>query len=128
MGFLKKFGQAVLKGFQIVEGIAPYATPIVQLVNPGAAGKVEKVVGELPAIAGIIQNVEGIGAALSLSGPQKLTAAAPLVAQVILASDLLAKHKIADQAKFQAACTQIASGVADLLSSLEDKVATTDKT
>lgn len=123
MGFLKAFGAAVLKVTQIVGGLAPMVTQYV----PQSAGVVGVVTSDLSQIAGIIGQVEVMGQALALGGSDKLKAAAPAVAQIILRSDLLATHKIKDEAKFAAAVNGIASNMADLLNSLEDKVPTTDK-
>ncbi len=124
MGFLKAFGTAVLKITQIVTGIGPiYAGAVPQIANV-----VQTVVSDLTALAGIIQQVEVMGQALALSGPQKLTAAAPAIAQIVLRSDLMIHHNIKDQAKFASAISGLASNVADLLNSLEDKVPTSDKT
>lgn len=124
MGFLKAFAAAALKVTQIVTGIGPLFANAV----PQSAGIVQVVTSDLSTIAGIVQQVEIMGQALTLSGPQKLTAAAPAVAQIILRSDLMATHKIKDEAKFTAAVNGLASNMADLLNSLEDKIQTTDKT
>lgn len=125
MSFLKKFGLVLAKGLQLVSGFGPIIGGIV----PGSAGIIAKVDETLQKVVAIVMNTEAIGVALSLTGPQKLQAAAPLVAQEILQSALLVGHKIADEAKFTAASIKITEGVVDLLNSLhEDGVQTADKT
>ena len=68
-----------------------------------------------------MSEVETIGEALSLEGPQKLTAAAPLVSQIILRS-VASDRKIKNRELFQQGVEKISGGMADILSSLEDKV------
>jgi hypothetical protein len=124
MGFLARLGSVILKFTAIASGFAPMIAAAV----PQASGAVTLVVSELQQIASIVQQAEVFGQALQLPGAQKLTGAAPSVAQLILQSALLANHKIADPVKFQAGVTQITAGMADVLSSLDDKVQITDKT
>lgn len=121
MTFLSKLGSIALKIGQIITGFNGLVPAQYQ---PAAV----KVASELEQLAGVIQTVEIIGQRLQIPGPQKLTAAAPLVAQAILQSALMADKKIANQDLFSKACTEIAGGMADLLNSLEDKVPTVDKT
>mgnify|MGYP001561276841 FL=1 len=126
MGWLKKVGLIVLKVTEIVSGLGPIASALI----PGDKDdKVIRVVSaDLAQIAAIIAQAEIFGQALGLPGAQKLTASAPAVAQIIMQSAILANHKIADPVKFKAGCTQVPSGMADILSSLEDKVETQGKT
>lgn len=127
MDFLKKLGQVALQGLAIASGVAPYVTPILNRLDPAAGLKLMPVVTELQAIAGVVQSIEIAGAVGGLDGPKKLQLAAPLVKQVILASDLLAKHKIADPVRFGVGVDKVTAGVADILSSLNDHVDTIDK-
>lgn len=115
MGFLKRFGEIVLKITAIATGLAP----LISGAAPASTAVVRVVVDDLTLIAKIIMDVEVMGQALSLTGTQKLEAAAPLVAQLVLNSSALAGQQIADPARFKAACTTIASGMADLLNSLK---------
>jgi len=120
MNFLKKLGQAVVKAAEVV-GIFQ---PLIQGVLPArGAGTVAEVSDDLTKIAGMISTVEAAATAVTsttLTGPQKLQMATPLVAQVIMQSDILVGHKIKDAARFQKGCASIGSGMADVLSSLED--------
>lgn len=115
MTLLAKIGGIIVKGLAILTGVAP----IFQSAVPGASGTISTVTSDLTQISTIITEVEAMGQALAIKGPDKLKAAAPLVAQVILQSSLLVNHKIANQALFTQACTEIAGGMADLLNSLD---------
>ena len=95
--------------------------------QPKIASGIAVGVNDLTQIGSIIAQVEAMGQALSLPGTQKLTAAAPLVAQVVLNSELLIGRKITDEALFTKATQEIASGMADLLNSLKADVQTTSK-
>lgn len=122
MTFLAKFGAAVLKGIQIVSGVAPFA----QAAAPSSASAIAHVQSELALLAGVIQQAEVFGQALSLPGAQKLTAAAPAVAQVILSSSLMAGKKVNDAALFKSGAEKMASGLADILNSWHEHGVETD--
>lgn len=118
MGWLAKVGQLLLK----VTAVATGVVPLLQGVLPTRGADVVKTVSDdLTQIAGIVTLVEGAAQAMTTPAPgaEKLKMATPLVAQIVLQSDLLVGHKIKDSAKFQAGCASVASGVADILSSLE---------
>lgn len=123
MKFLSKLGQIILKGVEIYTGFEPLA----EMAYPGAKSTLQVVSKDLSEIASIIVDVEGVGQALALQGPQKLQAAAPLVARAILQSSLLVNHTIADPALFQQGAKKIADGMADVLNSLKDNIETTNK-
>lgn len=124
MTWLKKVGLALNKGLQIV-GVFQ---PAVEMFYPGAARKVEVVSQDLAQIGEVIAATEAVGAALGLPGTDKLTAAAPAVAQVILRSAVLADKQIADPALFQRGASKVADGMADILNSLKDDLDVLDKT
>jgi hypothetical protein len=126
MTFLKKLGEVVLKVTGIVTGFGPGLAAII----PGTKDDViiQKVSIDLAEIAQIIQQAEVFGQALGLPGAQKLQAAAPAVAQIILQSSILAKHELANPVLFQQGCTKVADGMADVLNSLKDNVETISKT
>jgi hypothetical protein len=52
------------------------------------------------------------------SGPAKLAAAAPLVANIVKTSELVSGHQIANEALFIQGCTDITHAVAEILNSL----------
>lgn len=124
MTFLSKLGGLIAKGLSIWYGLSGAAGAL----NPSIAGVVHKIDTEISQIAQIVITVEAIGQKLGIKGPEKLTAAAPLVAQVILQSALLARHKIKDEALFAKGCGEIAGGFADILNALDDDVDVKDKT
>ena len=116
MSFLKKLGSVILKLVAIAGGFQP----IIQQQIPGAAGAVASGIQDLGLIASIITNVEAMGQTLKLAGPDKLKAATPLVAQVVLQSSLLVRQKIADPALFTEGCSKVADGVVAILNSLHE--------
>ena len=125
MSFLSKFGKAVLKGVSLVTGIAP----IVSQAVPGSSQTIQTVSQDLAQVADVITTVEVIGQQLGKPGTEKLNIAAPLVADVILKSSLLANQKIANPDLFTQGSKKIADGMADILNSLhENGVKTNDKT
>lgn len=115
MTLLKKIGQLILEGAKIVGGFAP----MIEAVLPGQAATVQVVSADLAQLATIVTQVEAVGQAINQPGTLKLTAAAPLVAQVILSSSVLVGKQIANQALFNQACTEFGGAMADLLNSLD---------
>lgn len=123
MTLLQKIGSFILKGIEIVSGLLPIATTT---TNQGVVATVS---ADLAQVANIIVAAEAAGQAIQASGAQMLTMAAPQVAQVILSSAILANHKISNQALFTTGCQSIASGMADVLNSLDpSSVTVTSKT
>jgi hypothetical protein len=117
MTFLKKFGALIVKMTAIVAGVAP----IVATTDKSNA-LVTTVSADLAQIGQVITSVEAVGQAVSpnMKGADKLIAAAPQVAQVILQSTLLAGHKIGKPELFAQGSKKIADGMADVLNSLKD--------
>lgn len=123
MSFLKKIGSILGKATQIALGFGP----VIQQFAPQTSPVVREVTSDLQQLAQIIVNVEAIGQALEIAGPDKARAAAPLIAQVILQSSVMAHRKIHDPALFQKGCAELGGAVADILNALDDDVKTTDK-
>jgi hypothetical protein len=126
MSFLKKLGQVAGTVGKVAMVAAGYGQ-LVETLVPGQKDKIHVISQDLAQISVIAQQVEVMGQALGLPGAQKLTAATPLVAQVILQSSILAHHKIDNPVLFQQGCQKIADGMADVLNSLEDKVEVVEK-
>lgn len=122
MTFLKKLGSILLQASAIVTGFAP------MFQQSSQAGAIQVVSKDLAELAQIVVQVETVGQALNQAGPAKFAAAAPLVAQVILSSSVLAGRKIHDQALFLRGCGAVGGGMADILNSLHDDVQTESKT
>lgn len=107
MGFLKKFAQVLGVIGQVVIGFGPGLVRMTPTTKDDQA--LPTVIDSLQHLTGIVLTVESIGATLSLPGPDKLKAAIPLAAQLIVGCDALAGHKIENPAEFQA-------GIGDLIS------------
>lgn len=120
MKLLSKIGKVALQVTSAIIGFGPLAHTVV----PQHGGTVTSVIDTVTQIRAIIVQAEIMGQALGLPGEQKLRAAAPAVAQIILMSDVLAGRKIDDPALFHAGVTKITDGMADILNSLEDKIET----
>ncbi len=112
MKFLSKLGLIIAKVTAIATGISP--------LFPQYNKETGKVVDTLNGIAAVIMNVEVFGTVLKTPGADKLKAATPLVAQIILQSDMMAGKKINDTALFAAGTEKVASGMADILNSIRD--------
>jgi hypothetical protein len=124
MRFLTRIGQILAQATAIAAGFAP----LIKQTAPGASAVIDTVSADLSQIANVIVTVEVMGQALQIKGPEKLRAAAPLVAQVLLQSSVLANHKIDNPTLFQQGASKIADGMADVLNSLNDHVDTQSKT
>lgn len=116
MTWLKRIGQIILNGAELAAGIGPF----VKIAAPQSAAVVDTVVSDLQQIKGIIVQVEAIGQAFKVAGPDKLRVAGPLVAQVIAQSAVMTGHQIANVEAYNKACETIAGGMADLLNSLKE--------
>lgn len=117
MGWLKRVGQIAL---QIVVGIDTFG-PMIKAIASDRVDRVVDVVGDKTRqFVQVIAHAEMFGQALGLTGADKLTAATPAMAQVILSSDAMIGRKIKDPEKFKAGVAQITAGWADILNSLDD--------
>jgi len=120
MTWLKRIGGILLKVGEIAMGVSP----ILASAYPKQAGGIQVVSQDLAELGNIIVMIEAAGQALNIAGPDKLKAAAPLVAQAILRSALVANHKIENQALFQGGSVKIADGLVDILNSFHASVET----
>jgi len=116
MTFLAKLGGIIAKVVGIFTGFAP----LIESALPKSAGVIQTVSQDLTQIANLVVNIEAIGQLQGLSGPDKAKAIAPLVAQIITSSTIVAGHKIANPALFLQGCTNIGGGMADVLNSLHE--------
>lgn len=119
MTFLKKLAGVLLKAGEVAAGIGPW-------LPPGYQPVAQTVTTDLHQIQNVIVQAEVMGQALQLPGPDKLKAAAPSVAQIILQSSVLAGRKIANPELFQRGSTKVADGMADILNSLDEGSVKTD--
>jgi hypothetical protein len=116
MTWLKKVGLGILKATALVAGIGP------MVVSEEHEGKLVAVLDKLTQIRQVVLHAEAMGTVLGLTGEDKLRAAGPVVADIILSSALVGDRKIDDEALFKRGGTKIADGVADVLNSLKDDV------
>ncbi len=120
MSFLKKFGKVLVKVIGVVVGVGP----IIGAAIPGEKDDrlIGKVKDTLQEVADLVLITEGMFAGVAgVSGIQKLSAAAPFVAQIIQRAEFMSGREIMDEEKFAGAIQTITGGMADLLNSLKDK-------
>ena len=118
MTFLKKLGQVLAKSLTIageVTGLFPFIQP---LLGSGKAAQVTgTVVNDFNAM---LQQVTTIETALQgKPGTEKLTAAIPLISNVIKTSEAVAGKKIANEALFTQACQEFTQATVDLINSID---------
>ncbi len=115
MSFLKTLGKI---GVGIGKTL-PIAGPILAAIIPGEKDDaiITRTVGAIDPIVKIIADVEQMGAALSLDGAQKLTAATALV--TVALTPYASKLGIDDPVLFKKGAEEIAQGVVDVLNSLK---------
>jgi hypothetical protein len=114
MTFLAKLGGFLAKGIALLSGLGPLLTP---LFGSKSGAVVGTVVQDLTSIGSVVVSAEAmLGAG---TGPAKLAAAAPLVANIVKTSELVSGHKIANEALFIQGCTDITNAVAEILNSLD---------
>jgi len=113
MTFLAKLGSFLAKGIALLTGLGPLISP---LLGAKAGGVVQTAVNDFTAVGQVVVSAEAmLGAG---SGPAKLAAAAPLVANIVKGSELISGHKIANEALFIQGCTDLTHAVAEILNSL----------
>lgn len=119
MSFLKKLGQVFIKGVALFTGFLPLLSGVIPQRD---AAKIADIADDLTKVAGMVATVEAIAQAASspIAGAEKAKMVAPLVAQVILQSDIMVGKKIKDHVLFQQGCANVGGGMADILNSLED--------
>jgi len=112
--FLKTIGSIVLK-------ITTFAIGIQQFLPAKLQTSEGKFISELQQIGGVIITAEGMVTAISpnASGEDKLNAATPYVANIVHQSEAMLGKKVKNEAIFIRGCRSIASGVADILNSVE---------
>lgn len=117
MGFLAKLGSFLARGIAVLTGLEPLIAPLFGSRANAAAGVVTKIANDLTAVGQVVVSAEAVIQTPG-SGAQKLAAAAPLVTNIVRTSELVSGHQIADEALFLQGCTNITSGVAQVLNSL----------
>lgn len=121
MGFisvLKKVGM----GFRVAGAMGtdimglPFVSGIIA-PNTRAAGIIQRTLGSLDDLAGIIGTVEAMGAITGATGAQKLEMAGPLVEKALIqwGNSQLPGHELKDKVRAAAAAKRIAGDLADFL-------------
>jgi hypothetical protein len=117
VNFLAKLGKFIAEGVLVLSGLGPV---VGQFFGSKSGAMVGTVVQDLTSIGGVVVMAEammGPG-----GGPLKLSAATPPVANIIKTSELVNGHKIINQALYLEGCTDITSGTAKVLNSLDGGV------
>lgn len=118
MTFLKKLGQIIATGVEIFTGIMP----ILQRAYPNAP--FNTISKDLNAISEIVIQAEAMGAALGLSGADKLRAATGPVVQILMQSEILANKQITDAAALNRAAQNAINAVVEMLNAIHPDAAT----
>src|ERR1700720_2033755 len=117
MTFLAKLGSFLARGIAILTGLTPLISPLFGSKAQQATNVSGTIVNDLTAVGQVVVSAEAIlGAG---TGPAKLAAAAPLVANIVKTSELVSGHKIANEALFIQGCTDLTNAVAEILNSLD---------
>lgn len=117
MTFLSRLGGILLQTGAVIAGLKP----LFPLIKGGDAIEkfVDKLTNPFKEIIEVIVMMEAIGQALKIPGPDKLKAAAPIVGNIVLKSDMLIGKKIKNQALFTLSVEQITNGVVGVLNSVD---------
>ena len=124
--FLSKAGKIILEGINVFTGFN--LGGLITRVDPKAGEYVQTISKDLAQIGDAITTAEAMGQAIAAPGAQKLTMAAPLVAQILLDSAVVAGKPIANQDLFSQGAKKIADGMADVLNSIHPDAATSVST
>lgn len=116
MTFLKKLGSILAQGIAVATGVWPLVSGLFGS-NTKAQNVGTQVINDLTSIGQVVVQTEAILQTPG-SGAAKLAAAAPLVANIVKTSELVAGHQIANEALFIQGCTDLTSAVAEILNSL----------
>lgn len=122
-GFLKKLGMVLAKGLGAVSGLDAIK-PFIPAKFKAYVDRFESpVVDTMKDLQDLIVTIEAVGVSTGMGGPQKFAAIAPLAANVIAQSSLVAGHPVADENMYKAGVADIVNGIVKVLSSLKDKPA-----
>lgn len=117
MTFLAKLGSFLAKGIALLTGLGPLIAPLFGSKSGAVSSTLGTVTNDLTAIGQVVVTAEAVIQTPG-SGAAKLAAAAPLVTNIIRTSEIVSGHQIKDDALFIQGCTNVTSGVAQILNSL----------
>ena len=115
--FLAKLGKFLAEGVAVAAGVGPIISPLFGSKSSAVSSGITTAVNDLTAVGGVVVQAEALLQGTG-TGPQKLAAAAPLVANIIKTSELVSGHQIANQTLFIQGCTDLTNAVAEILNSL----------
>jgi hypothetical protein len=119
--FLKKLGQFLAKGEEIVAGVAPAILPF--LGASKSASVLSAAVNDLSVIASLVVQAEtwlsGDG-----TGAEKFAKALPLVVNALRASQILAGQDVDDEALLESGAGKILNGMVDVLNAVKPNIKT----
>lgn len=122
MNFLKKFASVLINAVGILSGVGP----LINQYLPAKVATVEgKVIDSATQIVSVLLTAEGMIAAINTdpnakTGADKLAAARPFVKQLILGSEVVAGHHVANDALLTSGVDDIISGWVQILNSLKE--------
>lgn len=122
MTFLSKLGSILLKVVAIATGIGPLVEPF--LGSGKAAAVAGTVVNDLTSIGQVVVQAEALIQGTG-TGATKLAAATPLIAQIIMSSEMISGKKIANNPLFLQGAGKVTSGIADVLNAISPDEAKT---
>lgn len=115
--FLSKLGTFLAEGVAVITGIEPLVAPLFGSKATTVLTDVNKGVNDLTSIGTVVIQAEALIQGKG-TGPQKLAAAAPLVANIVKTSELISGHQVANNTLFIQGCTDLTNAVAEILNSL----------
>lgn len=118
MTFLAKLGSFLAKGIALLAGLGPLIAPWLGSSAAKVEGTVTNVVNDLTSIGQVVLQVEAIIQTPG-GGAAKLSAATPLVMQILKTSELMSGHQIGNETLFAQGAAKVASGIADVLNSMK---------
>lgn len=119
ISWLKKIGKGAQIAAEFVPQLQPYLALIKRFTPDAVDVRIDQASAKADEFAAVVIQGEVIGQALGLAGPDKLKAITPLLAQLVLKSDVLAGKKIEDPVLFQRGVASLGSGWADILNSVK---------
>lgn len=118
MSWLKTIAQDLLKGITFASAVAQGIDPLVQGTTAGKI--IQTATSDLGTIGSLTTVVETMAASIgSATGAQKLAAVLPFVSTLIQGSELVVGKSVADEAGFEAGCSQVISGIVAIQNSLK---------
>lgn len=121
MNFLKTLGLILAKGLQVAGVVMGLLPALGSKAQAAVQGPLQTGINDLTAIGGVVVSVQTFMGARP--GPERLAAAAPVIANIVRTSELVSGHDVGDEAEFLAGTTDLTNAVVRILGSLKaDKI------